>query len=96
MHSYLPIILPAEPIADYRLCGRLLFWHDWLIMTVAAVIFFARSREVSEHASTQGSLRGWVARMFFITMGGGPGAAVAWAAMDREERIALAAGVKQA
>ncbi|KIP05047.1 hypothetical protein PHLGIDRAFT_168220 [Phlebiopsis gigantea 11061_1 CR5-6] len=96
MHSYLPIDLPAEPIAAYRPCGRLLFWHDWLIMTVAAVVFFARSRAISQHASVQSSLKRWIAHMVLIAMGGGPGAAVAWAAMEREERIALVQEVKQA
>lgn len=96
IHPYLPIILPSESLADYRPCSRLLFQHDWLIMTIAAVIFFARSHALAGSKASSVSFVGWTIRMIMITVLGGPGAATAWAAIKREEIIISTHGPKQA
>ena len=92
MHSYLAITVPSEPLAAYRPCSRLLFQHDWLIMTMVAIIFFARSHIEAKDATI--SMRAWTVRMLALTLVGGPGAAITWAAITREERIAIASGLK--
>ena len=96
MHPYLPISLPAAPLAAYRPCSRLLFQHDWLIMVVTALAFFARSHMLLPKGYDSTSLGGWALRMVLISVIGGPGAALAWAAIKREERIASIHAVKKA
>ncbi|GJE93573.1 hypothetical protein PsYK624_097320 [Phanerochaete sordida] len=88
MHPYLPISLHTGPLAAYRPSSRLLFQHDWFIMTVAALTFFARSHLLSLKEPRLTGLGGWAARMLLVSLIGGPGAALAWAAVQREERIA--------
>lgn len=96
MHPHLPISLAAGPLAAYRPCSRLLFQHDWLMMTVAAVTFFGRWHLVTQKGRSESTrLGGWAVRMLFVSLVGGPGAALAWAGIEREERIACGQDVKK-
>lgn len=49
---------------------------------------------LSQRALEPMSFVAWSVRMILIGVVGGPGAAVAWAAKKREERIAFAHGIK--
>lgn len=82
LHPYLPLKPTAADLPAYRLTVRLLFQHDWLTMTMAASLFFAWS-----HYQTRATIGPWIARMALLGVVGGPGAAISWAASDREERI---------
>lgn len=87
-HSYLGI---STSLPSYRLSIRLLFQNDWLTATVAAYVFFGWMRcELSRRSESAGAktLGKWVWFMVAWTVIGGPGAAIAWAAIDREEQIA--------
>ena len=86
LHPYLPIKPITAELPPYRLTVRLLFQHDWLTMTIAAYAFFAWSR----HAGRTTLAGPWIARLIGLTVVGGPGAALAWAALEREERCLLA------
>ncbi len=83
MHPYLPIKPLSSDLPAYRLTVRLLFQHDWLTMTMATLVFFAWSNHVTR--TTSGAP--WATRMVLLTLIGGPGTAVAWAAVEREEKI---------
>lgn len=90
LHPYVDV-LPFS-LASYRLSARLLFQHDWLTMTVAAFAFFgyihvqlARSESLSGVSSVSGHR--WLGCMAGLTVIGGPGAAIAWAAAERERSI---------
>ncbi|EKM51197.1 uncharacterized protein PHACADRAFT_151791 [Phanerochaete carnosa HHB-10118-sp] len=96
LHPYLPISLPAGSLAAYRPCSRLLFQHDWLIMTIAILTFFARSHLHMRTGFPSMGIESWAFRMLFISIVGGPGAALAWAAVKREEKIASAQNAKNA
>ncbi|EKM51249.1 uncharacterized protein PHACADRAFT_263292 [Phanerochaete carnosa HHB-10118-sp] len=79
LHSYLGVTPSTLP--SYRLSIRLLFQNDWLTTMVAAFIFFGYIR-----LDTQ-KLGNWMLHVAKWTVLGGPGAAMAWAAVDREEHI---------
>jgi hypothetical protein len=63
-------------------------------MTVAAAIFFARSHIISKN-NTMG-VGAWINRMLVLSVIGGPGAAISWAAVKREERLIVESGMKEA
>lgn len=90
LHPFLPMSLPATPLAAYRPCSRLLFQYDWLLMTTAALTFFGRSQVLTQTGSRTKALGGWTLRTLLVSIVGGPGAALAWAAIQREETIAAA------
>ncbi|KAI0681857.1 hypothetical protein BC835DRAFT_1425164 [Cytidiella melzeri] len=98
LHSYvLPINSEATtpPTPEYRLAARLLFQHDWLFMTIAAFVFFAWNHLALSRSHTQGAgpnVRergpdGWLRSLTMFMMIGGPGAAFAWAAIEREDAM---------
>lgn len=95
LHPYFGV--PPSSLAPYRLSARLLFQHDWLTMTVAAFAFFgyihvqlARSESSSGVLSISGHQ--WLGCMAALTVIGGPGAAIAWAAAERERSTLSALG----
>lgn len=85
LHSYFSVA--PSPLAAYRLSIRLLFQNDWFTMTVAALVFFGWIHVELDKALPSGEQTGlfrWLAKVTFLTMLGGPGAAIAWAAVSRE------------
>lgn len=86
-HVFVPCYLrphATEPtLPAYRIMARLLFQHDWLTMTAAALLFFAWSHQMTRTTS----VGPWVLQMVLLTVVGGPGASIAWAAAEREKRI---------
>lgn len=112
MHSYLPLSVPSTPtiapssfypLTLYRPAMRLLFQHDWLTMTLAALVFFGWHHRAAlgalrkEGKRDMMSFRTWVGYMIGISAAGGPGAAIAWAAVRREETLfAYAAEIMKA
>lgn len=102
IHSYFPLGVPSTPtiapssfypLTLYRPATRLLFQHDWLTATLSALVFFGRHHlEASRILEGEGnrdvmSFRKWVGYMSGISVIGGPGAAIAWAAVKREETL---------
>ncbi|KAF7790140.1 hypothetical protein EIP86_001092 [Pleurotus ostreatoroseus] len=83
LHPFLAPLSGKTDLPEYRVMARLLFQHDWLTMTAAALLFFAWSY----HMSRSASVGPWAARMVLLAMVGGPGVAIAWAAAEREGRI---------
>lgn len=81
-----PIIYYSPPragpgsIPQYREAVRIFFQYDWLATTAAAFIFFGWSRIARRDAYVS-----WLGPMVVIGVLGGPGAALAWAALEREE-----------
>ena len=81
---------PAH-VAPYRLSIRLLFQNDWVTTTIAAFAFFfwthSRMVHTIEPAAACSSERTWLLKVSLLTLVGGPGASIAWAALDRERLI---------
>ena len=88
--SRLPAQLPQvqDDVDTYRRAVRQFFQFDWLTTVTGGFIYFAWS-----HLATAGAAKrsmgivGWLVRMIVLTVLGGPGAALAWAAISREERV---------
>ena len=103
LHSYLPESSTQAPeLAPYRLAARLLFQHDWLYMTLAAFVFFAWHQysvmQSYASAASGNRLARWLRTLAVFTCVGGPGAAFAWAAIQRErvlDGLTLAKGAEQ-
>ncbi|KIP02313.1 hypothetical protein PHLGIDRAFT_122568 [Phlebiopsis gigantea 11061_1 CR5-6] len=81
---------PAH-VAPYRLSIRLLFQNDCLMTTIAAMIFFGWSHSQMSRSTTPMNAcskeRYWIVKMVLLTFVGGPGASIAWAALEREKLI---------
>ena len=82
IHQYLPEP-PTTDLPDWRIAIRLLFQHDWLTMAIAQLAFFTWQ----QYASRAFPTRAWLLRMVMLLALGGPGTAVAWAAVQREKWI---------
>lgn len=102
IHDYISLSVPSTPaiapssfypLTLYRPAMRLLFQNDWLTATLSALVFFGRHHlETSRLLEREGkrgvmSFRKWVGYMTGISIIGGPGAAIAWAAVKREEKL---------
>lgn len=88
LHTTLGV--PPDSLHSYRLSIRLLFQNDWLTTTVAAYFFFGYVHSQLSRTTAGGpraSMWGWARCMLAWTIAGGPGAAIAWAAVNREEGI---------
>lgn len=89
LHPYLPYHVASQSLAAYRLAARLLFQHDWLFMSISVFIFFAWHHTAYARATgVRSNIRGWFVRALAVTIIGGPGAAFAVEAIDRENRLA--------
>lgn len=96
LYHYLPVPPPASDVADYRRATRQLFQFDWLCMTVASLVFFGWSHVATARQGKKDmGLGGWLARVAVLSVLGGPGAAISWAAFAREERILALQRVKK-
>ncbi|GJE93619.1 hypothetical protein PsYK624_097790 [Phanerochaete sordida] len=83
LHAPLGVAPAPGALPAYRRAVRLLLQEDCLCAAGAAYAWFGYVR----WRLARGPFARWAAAMVFCTLVGGPGAAVAWAAVDREEAV---------
>lgn len=79
----------------YRHAARLFLHHDFISMAVSSFVFFGWSHYISRTTGPMAtrpkvSFVEWVIKMVGISLVASPGAAIAWAAIQREEQVLVA------
>ena len=92
-HAYISgSSIPTE--VTYRHIVRLFLHHDFLSMVISSFVFFGWSHYISQSATPtvgrpKSSIGKWLLSMLIISVLASPGAAIAWAAVQREERVLM-------